>query len=176
MGMEHKAFVFAFRSFEGELRPILERALSRNDCAELLQFIETNRASLKDPYEGEPLNEHWRDEVESGDVQACGDYALTKYYEASDDLGLRTGWEALQSRLLRRLGNDAAVLGRTVGPADNPFDPGKMGAYFQTEEDVRANLSALEALRNTGAAEEAVALIRVLRASAERTRGLYVTF
>jgi hypothetical protein len=62
-----------------------------------------------------------------------------------------------------------------VGPADNPFDPGKMGSYFQTEEDVRANLHALLALRNSGAAEEAEHLVRTLRAAAERARGLYVT-
>jgi hypothetical protein len=175
MAMEHKAFVFDFRGFDGELRPILEQALRTNDGGELLRFIERHRASLKDPYEGEPLAEDWRDGVESEDAQVFGDYALTKYYEPSEDLGLGPNWEMLQSRLLTRLGNDGAVLGRTVGPADNPFDPGKMGSYFQTEEDVRANLHALLALRNSGAAEEAEHLVRTLRAAAERARGLYVT-
>jgi hypothetical protein len=175
MGMEHKAFVFDHRSFDRELRPMLERALSTNHCAELLQFIETNRASLRDPYEGEPLGEDWRDGVESEDAQVCGDYALTKYYEPGDDVGLGTGWEALQSQLLNRFGNDAAVLGRTVGPAQHLFDPGRMGSYFQTEEDVRVNLHALQAVRNSGLTE-ADRLIGMLRAAAERNRGLYVTF
>lgn len=176
MAMEHKAFVFDFRSFEKELRPILERALSSNASSELLGFIEANRASLKDPYEGEPLEENWREMAEGQDVHQWGDFALTKYYEPSDDLGLGPTWEALQSLLLAKLGKDQPVLGRPVGPPTNPFDPGKMGAYFQTEEDVKANLSELQRLQSNGAGEQADRLVEILRAAAARGRGLYVTF
>jgi hypothetical protein len=176
MTMEHKAFVFDFRSFEKELRPILERALSSNDSSDLLRFIDANRASLKDPYEGEPLEEGWREMAEGQDAHQLGDFALTKYYEPNDDLGLGPNWEALQSQLLAKLGKDQALLGRTVGPPTNPFDPGKMGAYFQTEGDVKVNLSDLQRFQGNGAAEEAKRLVEILRAAAARGRGLYVTF
>jgi hypothetical protein len=176
MAMEHKAFVFDFRSFEKELRPILERALASNDSGELLRFIEDNRASLKDPYEGEPLDEDWRARAEAPDVQHWGDYALTKYYEPSDDLGLGPDWEVLQSELLAKLGRDQTVLGRTVGPPASLFDPGRMGAYFQTEEDVTANLSELQRFHSNGAGDEANRLVEILRAAAARGRGLYITF
>jgi hypothetical protein len=99
--MEHKAFVFDFRSFESELRPILEKALNDNESSELLRFIEANRAALKDPYEGEPLGEDWFEAAEGNDLR-WGDFALTKYYEPTDDVGLgplggaqRSFWLAL---------------------------------------------------------------------------------
>jgi len=176
MTMEHKAFVFDFRSFEKELRLILERALSSNDSSELLQFIEDHRASLKDPYEGEPLEEGWRGMAEGQDAQQWGDFALTKYYEPGNDLGLGRNWEVLQSELLAKLGKDQSVLGRTVGPPANPFDPGRMGAYFQTEEDVTANLSELQHFHSNGAGDQANRLVEILRAAAARGRGLYITF
>jgi hypothetical protein len=172
MAMEHKAFVFDFQGFEKELRPILEKALASNNSSELLRFIEANRASLKDPYEGEPLGEDWREMAEGQDPHQWGDFALTKYYEPSDDRGLGPRWEALQSQLLAKLGKDQALLGKTVGPPANPFDPGKMGSYFQSEEDVKANLSELQRLQGNGAGE-ADRLVEILRAAAaKRTRTL----
>jgi hypothetical protein len=176
MAMEHKAFVFNFQGFEKELRPLLERALRSNDSSELLRFIHSNRASLKDPYEGAPLEEDWRETADDQDAHQSGDIALTKYYEPSDDLGLGPEWEDLQSQLLARLGKDEPLLGRTVGPPTNPFDPGKMGAYFQTEEDVRLHLGELRQLQSDGAWEQANRLVEILAAAAAMGRGLYITF
>lgn len=170
--MEHKAFVFRHRDFERELRPLLEEALASGSPDRLIVFIKANPDNFRDPYEGEPLGEDWEDQIETKDVHQYGDFALTKYYDPSADIGLGRKWEEVQRALESELGTSAAILGQPVGTQDRFFDPGKMGSYFQSEDDVRRNLTQLEHAGRQ-ALEPAVALLR--RAAGEGA-GLYVTF
>ena len=172
--MEHKAFVFDFVSFENELRSLLERALETGSVVELSRFIETNREALTDPNEGEPLDEQWKELIEVADPHQYGDFALTKYYRSRDDIGLSYAWESVREKLLERLGNDAPLLGITVGPVDNAFDPGKMGSYFQSASQVAANLDALRQMP-TNESEPGIERLRDLLKAAVG-KGLYITF
>jgi hypothetical protein len=141
MTMEHKAFVFDTKAFDLEVRPVLERALSDGDTRGLVDFIRGNVDVLKDPYEGEPLNENWENSLQVRDPHQYGDFALTKYYDPRQDIGLGRDWEEVQSLLLAEIGTDLPILGRPIGPPNSLFDPGKMGSYFQSEADVRDHLA-----------------------------------
>ena len=88
MSMSHKAFAFDWRTFERELLPVLVHALSTDSGDGLVRFVDSNITHCTDPYEGEPLLPNWKDSLGTGDVQELGDYALTKYYDATDDCGL----------------------------------------------------------------------------------------
>jgi hypothetical protein len=172
--VEQKAFVFDFATFETELRAILDRALETGRIAELARFIGENLATLKDPYEGEPLADGWEGMLESADPHQYGDFALTKYYDPRADIGLGYEWERARDVLLEHLGNDAPLLGSTVGPAGNLFDPGKMGSYFQSAALVQANLQALRRLSDSIELAELERLRRALESAVGK--GLYVTF
>ncbi len=174
MSMEHKAFVFDFNGFDAELRPTLEDALLRQDPTALVAFISEHAASLADPYEGEPLAHDWKQVLERADVQEYGDFALTKFYRPAEDVGLGQGWEEAQRLLLDRTGRAMAVLGRSVGSPTAVFDPGRMGAYFQSEEDVRTHLAEVGGI--TEDRPVLSRLRRMLEAAAQKKRGLYVTF
>src|SRR5215468_5200920 len=157
MSMSHKAFVFDYEAFESQLRAILERALRTRDVGEIRAFIMANRAALRDPYEGEPLGADWEDLLERKDVDEYGDFALTRYYDPTRDIGLGDDWHEVPERMI--LGVPLVVEGRA-------FDPGKQGSYFQPPALVQAHLQAL------GADLEPVR--KMLEAAAGK--GLYVTF
>ncbi len=127
MSMHHKAYAFKWAAFEQELLPIVERALGNDDAAELARFISENQAFLQDPYEGEPLPRDWRAKLEVGDVQELADIALTRYYDPSADSGLGHDWVRISHA---SAGIAGALLGQTIGPDRNPFDPGRMGRTF----------------------------------------------
>lgn len=91
----HKAFVFDSDSFERELAPLLRFALTQDEPKLLISFIETNRHSLRDPYEGEPLSPQWQSLLSSGDVQELGGFALTRYYQPTEDFGVAEDWSNL---------------------------------------------------------------------------------
>lgn len=65
MSLEHKAFVFDFYGFRGELKPILESSLLSGDISSLYEFIIANKDILVDPYQGETLDESWEDMIEA---------------------------------------------------------------------------------------------------------------
>lgn len=135
--MEHKAFLFDYASFERELRSQLEQALANGNVAPLESFINANLRSLRDPYEGLPLGEDWRARIESEDAHQYGDLALTKYYLPTDDIGLGLGWERVQNLIAAARLAVSPILGTIVGPQANPFDPAKLGSYFQSVKDSR---------------------------------------
>ncbi|HZN68256.1 MAG TPA: hypothetical protein VFB66_23420 [Tepidisphaeraceae bacterium] len=147
MSMDHKAYAFDYDAFDAELRPVLEGSLRSGDVGPLLGFIREHFAELKDPYEGEPLEGNWQDLLTYEDPQEYGDFALTKYYEPSDNLGVGTDWTALEELLVGELeqGTDF-TLGHTVGPPGNVFDPGRMGSYFMTAEEVESRHHSLQML------------------------------
>lgn len=175
MAMEHKAFVFDFKTFDSELRPLLEDALSSGDITSLIRFIEEHINVLTDPYEGEPLGEQWESLIEQRDVDQYGDFALTKYYNAADDIGLGSAWDQIQEAIISHPGLvESPILGSIIGPDDQPFDPGKMGSYFQAEEAVSRNREFLEAFRSRS--DAFVEAIDMLGQAEAAQKGLYVTF
>ncbi len=173
--MEHKAFLFDYAAFDCELRAILEGALISGDCGRLVSFINANLGDLRDPYEGEPLRADWQTLIESKDAHQYGDFALTKYYDPTGDIGLGAAWERIQALA----GNDetgSPILGRTIGPEHCPFDPGKMGAYFQTAEQVREHHTHLSGREKTKLSDPLNRVVQMLAKAVRIKCGLYVTF
>lgn len=168
--MDHKAYVFDWDAFERELAPVLSGALRTGRCDDLVVFINSQRGFLTDPYEGEPLPPDWSSLIETPDAHQFGDFALTKYYRASDLDGLADAWEGIDDRALPDIA--AALLGETFGPKKNPFDPGKYGSYFQTPKRVRESIAALSKVRWP----ELSGYRAILKSAARQKKGLYVTF
>lgn len=170
MAISHKAFAFDWRGFEVDLHPRLENALVADDPSELEAFIDDHRESLTDPYEGEPLPESWREALENRDVHEYGDYALTRFYDPSDDFGIHDEWSEVSDQLSEAAAN--ALLGISVGPPERLFDPGRYGSYFQTPGQVRESLSVLKPL----GVPELARFVELLEQCVQEGRGMYVTF
>lgn len=170
--MEHKAFVFRYSAFKAELLPLLEEALVTGDPSPLAAFIESERESFRDPYEGEPLDDDWQSLLDIADVHQYGDFALTRYYNPTEDIGLGHAWGEVERLLESRLGGSGAILGRPVGAEGVLFDPGKMGSYFQSNEDVQRNLAEVEQVREP----MLNSVVALLRRAVEEGTGIYVTF
>lgn len=178
MSFEHKAFAFDYRSFIGELKPLLEKALAENDIDSLKSFIDENLPLLKDPYEGNSLDDSWEDMIEAKEVHQYGDFAITKYYDPAADIGLGYEWENIQKLLLKESPSLASnVLGFPIGIAPNYFDPGKMGSYFQTPELVKNNIEVLcKLLEEKGAEVSKLFPLFEMLKKIELDEGLYITF
>jgi hypothetical protein len=175
--MEHKAFLFNYDSFQRELRPILEDALLTGDCGALVSFINANLGDLRDPYEGEPLGTDWESLIETQDAHQYGDFALTKYYDPTADIGLGAAWEIVQELIANDPTlTESPILGSTVGPKDDPFDPGKMGSYFQSANQVRDHHRYLLNRAKKERSDELSRAIQMLEEAAKAETGLYVTF
>jgi hypothetical protein len=168
--MDHKAFPFDWVTFEREFLPTLERSLARNDGLEIRDFITAQWRQLRDPYEGDPLAGNWRDALDCGDIQLIADYAITKYYNPSDEFGLGLHWMRIQSDLPEE--GRVALLGTPLGPQHRRFDPGRMGSYFQSCSQLHKSVTALDELE--------VPTLRQyresLRSCMRRELGTYVTF
>src|SRR5205823_3307806 len=165
---EHKAYAFDWPRFESDLHPVLVRALTDNDPAELEVYIDQHLAELTDPCEGEPLSADWRDALENRDVHEYGDYALTRFYDPADCWGVGYEWARLSDELPEPAAN--AMLGSSVGPPERLFDPGRYGSYFQTPKRVRESLAVLKPL----AVPELARFVELLERCAAEGRGVYV--
>lgn len=179
MSMDHKAFLFDHTAFERELKPILEEALAKDDPEKLISFINEHFKTITDPYEGNPLGKSWERWVSPKDAHQYGDHALTCFYDPKNNLGLSHAWSAIDDLLKKESpALAAAALGQPCGPAPNYFDPGKMGAYFQSAEMVVQHLKQINALIAKRPALNAALrpLVVMLDAAAAQSRGLYVTF
>lgn len=177
--MEQKAFVFDQPGFTTELSSTLRGALETGELGGLTNFIDENLASLKDPYEGNPLDSSWQDLIETHDAHQLGDFALTKYYDPLADIGLGPSWEEVAELLnAQGINGDAVVLGSPFGPRDHYFDPGKMGSYFQSPELVRQNLNRLRSLiaQKPALAPQLAETLAMLEQAEKAGQGLYVTF
>ena len=171
--MEHKAYAFDYATFERELRPILEQALTSGDCRGLVAFIEENRDELTDPYEGEPLGDDWLDLVETADAHQYGDFALTKYYDVLEDGGLGGNWSEAQDALPVTKSGHSPLLGHTLGPAQTPFDPGKQGSYFQGLSELA---ESKDVVVRAARAPWRSAVVAMFDEALAAEKGLYVTF
>jgi hypothetical protein len=170
MSLEHKAFAFDWVRFTRGLQPTLLRALADDNSAILEKYIERHRNELRDPYEGEPLTEDWRDLLENEGVQEFADFTLTRHYRPAEDRGIGYGWSELRDELPEP--QAAAMLGKSLGACGVTFDPGRMGAYFQTPVMVRRSLQMLATVRRP----ELKRFRNLLNRCAVTGSGLYVTF
>jgi hypothetical protein len=168
--MEHKGYAFDWRSFENELRPILIEGLETGGVQELLDFIENNRGQLTDPYAGITLKENWQLTLSNRDAHEYGDYALTKYYNVREEMGVGPVWIEISDRLPAEA--NMALLGKTLGPKHNFFDPGRMGSYFQQPEQVNTALDVLTRFD----LPEIANFCHLLSKCVENNLGVYVTF
>ncbi len=179
MSMKHRAFVFDYRLFEIELKEILELALDLNETKDLENFISVNLIYLKDPDEGEPLSEHWRERLESyRDPHNYGDFALTKFYNPAEDVGLGCDWMRIDDMLAGESKYCIALLGSPIGKDDNYFDPGKMGSYFQSLSMVIENKENIECLIHDDDRlnEYSQFILNMFDLAIESNQGLYVNF
>lgn len=176
--MEHKAYVFDYERFSRELAGLLEASLEDGRTDRLRRFVVDHRDQLKDPYGGEPLDADWESLIETRDVHQYGDFALTKYYDPGEDVGLGRDWERVRAVFAREQPGDLTLfLGAPLGPKDRLFDPGKLGSYFQTPDRVRAHLDLLRPLRSRIPLGDVLpSLIAMFDRAAAEGKGLYVTF
>lgn len=170
MAMSHKAYAFDYAAFERELAPLLLDALASGNAAALGAFIDTERARLRSPDNGAPLSPEWRSTLTSGDVHELGDIALTKYYDTDSDRGLGEKWAEIDDELPETA--RAYLLGEAFGPEGNPFDPGRMGSYFQSPEGALQSLTVLARCRHP----ELARFMHLLSIVTGSGQGLYVTF
>lgn len=187
MSMEHKAFIFDYDSFIKELAGILEDALLNSEPRNLITFIENNLQNLKHPDEGEPLDSSWREILETElitqnittDISHYGDFAITKYYNPGNNIGIGYDWARLDDELVTELNvNISPLLGIEFGPENNYFDPGKMGSYFQSSDLVKRNLDLLNSLPlNMQENLPTIPILKKMLSDALALKqGLYITF
>jgi hypothetical protein len=174
----HKAFAFDWSSFQRDkLFTLLARALEDDRKEELQVYIAEARTLLKDPYQGEPLEGDWMEVLENRDVHEFGDYALTRFYNPSEDIGISDQWMSIDARLPENA--KAAMLGAPFGRQGNYFDPGRLGSYFQPPDGVQRSMSLLEEcdLFREGTQGDALARYKLgLKDCVTKGLGLYVTF
>lgn len=185
MSSEHKAYVFDFQLFKEELSSILNQALLDKDASGLIGFIDSNIADLINPYTEEAMSGDWQSYLEIGDIDEYGDFAITKYYDLEDDIGLGYNWLDIQNILVKNLRTlegeserqKSPILGNAFGPENKEFDPGKLGSYFQSRLDVSKNINIVNSLLDLGNNIHELSLVRDILLQAHGSqRGLYVTF
>jgi len=175
--MDHKAFLFDWKAFDKELRPILYEALESNSTRALADYVAANFEDLTDPYEGQPLAFNWCAHTEQGDPHKLGDLALTRYYNPADDIGLGSDWQEAQSVVSMKWPLATwPMLGNPLGPRDRPFDPGRMGSYFQDQDIVERNLKLTTELFSPIENRLISRLIDMLSVAEVAKKGLYITF
>ena len=168
--MSHKAFLFDWNRFQQELAALLGSCLESDDPASLVAYANDHLDDLKDPYEGEPLDENWAEQMENGDIQEVADYVLTKFYDPTADAGLGDLWMQIENEL--EASDSSALLGDPFSPTMQLFDPGRMGAYFQSPETCKGSLAILRS-RNR---DEFTEFVGLLEQAVREGKGVYVTF
>ena len=179
MSMLHKAFPLDYEGFSEELEQPLIYALQTGDAERLVTVIQANIPLLRDPDEEVPLASTWLTTLRPFTVQHLGDIALTKYYRRSDDVGLDNAWQEPQELLETAITDgEMILLGRRIGPANNPFDPGEMGSYFQPPEQVRHNMEIVASIirQRPGSGVVLEPVMSMLQRAIVLSKGLYITF
>ncbi|HBE18326.1 MAG TPA: hypothetical protein DEG17_01740 [Cyanobacteria bacterium UBA11149] len=180
MTMEHKAFILDYNAFREEISDSLQKALLTGDLDSLIDFINMNIDSLKDSYEGQPLDYSWETMIELKDAHQYGDFALTKFYNPAHSIGLGYEWEDIQNILSSELDETSLsmILGEPFGSENNYFDPGKMGSYFQSPEQVKKNWQIIQNLVKFKfkKIDNLSILIGMFQQAVAIEQGLYITF
>lgn len=167
--MNHRAFSLDWSSFVENLKPQLEAALVSGEPGPLEHFVEVHRSRILHPDLCEPLPKTWRSLLVTQDAQEIGDLALALYYDPRADGGLDDLWLELSDELPEAAA--AALLGHPIG-GDNVFDPGKIGSYFQSPDELRQSVEVLKFAKCEPLNEYLTFLDSIVATS----RGLYVTF
>ena len=157
MSMIHEAYLFDSALFERELVDVIAAAVRRDDLQPIYEFIDRHIENCTSPYSGEELDECWREELEEQDIQELCDFALTRYYDAEDDIGLGYSWDALLNALKfldLKFNAEYYVWGQEFSVDDFVLDPGGMGMGFVEAEDVADML--LDLTRNKAAFSEKI--------------------
>lgn len=170
MGMSHKAYAFEWYRFELEFRLCLESALTTNDLSAIEVHIAAHISTIRDPNTGEPLSADWQAHLSNRDIHEFGDRALTRYYDPACDNGIGDVWMSLSDQLPEAAAN--ALLGFTLGPPEQLFDPGRYGSYFQTPAQVKTSRGVLGPFAN----RDLATFVTFLDQCAAEDKGLYVTF
>lgn len=171
MLMSHKAFAFDWRRFESdELYPLIVSALESDEVACLIAYIEKYLTELKDPYEGEPLEQTWQELLENYDVHEYSDFALTRFYNPAADLGVAEAWLEIDNSLTET--ERGVFLGLPIHSTATVFDPGRMGSYFQTPEQVLNSLKIVAKL----CIKPVESFKKLLEDCSQNRLGIYVTF
>ncbi|MBL0736342.1 hypothetical protein JI750_05565 [Flavobacterium sp. GN10] len=137
--MEHKSFLFNTSAFIKELSEIILTAGDTENETLLISFINENLDNLKSPYSGEKLTKEWHEELETEDIQELADFALTKYYNPDQELGLSFVWESLLELfddLDLKYNCEYYILGEFLSYKNFTLDPGKMGLGFVNSEHI----------------------------------------
>ncbi len=166
MSFEHKAFAFDWQAFADEMLPWISDALSTEDRERFVRLVDANLTLYRCPYDGRALSSSWKDFLDVGDAQELADFALTKYYDPTDDHGLGEAWIEEEVMLPENMRH--ALLGYPIVH----FDPGRQGSYVFAVDHA---LNSAELLRKAKSA-----LVReyagFLEEVARRGFGVYVTF
>ena len=177
MPSEHKAFAFDYDLFAQELMPLLVNALESRTTSGLAQFIDLNLGRLRYPNDGATLGPDWRTTAEYHTPDEYGDFALTKYYQ-DNNIGIGYEWEEVRDIIMAARPDLKVlpILGDAIGPVHSPFNPGKLGSYFQTYEQAVANLSLARTLAEEWGSDLLGSTVGMLDAAVQHRLGLYVTF
>ena len=180
VSMSHKAYAFDWSAFvRDELHSVLLDALSSGDERGLIRYIEANRHYIKDRYRGGPLSDDWKDSLGNCDVHEFGDFALTRFYDPTEDYGIDHYWLDLDFEHLPEV-CQAALLGTPFGPRGAYFDPGRQGSYFQTPHEVVRSLASIRRIdlsnMDRDQRESWEQFKKLLEECAKAGSGLYVTF
>lgn len=139
MSMEHKSFLFNTSAFTKELSEIILTAGETDNEKLLISFINQNLNDLKSPYSGEELTVEWIEELETEDIQELADFAMTKYYNPDEELGLSYSWELLLEsfdELDLKFNNEYYILGKSLDSENFTLDPGRMGLGFIESQQI----------------------------------------
>ncbi|HEY9692878.1 MAG TPA: hypothetical protein V6D15_11765 [Oculatellaceae cyanobacterium] len=179
MSFDHKAFVFDYNSFERELKSIIEDAIDTGSYEDLERYIIANLNFLKDPHEGESLSEDWKEMLEyQENPDQYGDFAMTKFYNPAEDVGLGHEWADAQSILSNEFEDSSIVLGTPIERNAVFFDPGKMGSYFQSSNMVIENKQKIDILikQKPEYAKILEPVTYMFECAIAVNKGLYITF
>jgi hypothetical protein len=151
---------------------------ARSEHRDLVALDRKAPWSVGRPIRRQATGGNWERQLPSKTVHVYGDFALTKYYNPLDSIGLEYEWVEIGEYLEKIGSREAIILGTPLGPEREPFDPGGIGSYFQSEATVRNNLTEVEQLlrRNRSGLEKLQPVATMLGAAAKAERGLYITF
>jgi len=166
MSFDHKAFAFDWQAFAVEMMPWMSEALAADDRERFVQFVVSNITRCRSPYDGSVLSSSWKELLEVGDVQEVADFALTKYYDPTDDHGLGATWMEEDAALPENM--RPALLGRPIAH----FDPGRQGSYVVAPNNATECAETLRHANSPKVREYACFLEDVAR----KGLGVYVTF